>query len=62
MTYLTKRALVCGSTQGIGLAIAQKLSRDGFSVCLTARNQEKLNVALGSLDNSSGQTFPIQQD
>jgi 3-oxoacyl-[acyl-carrier protein] reductase len=56
MTYLTKRALVCGSTQGIGLAIAQKLSRDGFSVCLTARNQEKLNVALGSLDNSSGQT------
>ena len=56
MTPASLRALVCGSTQGIGLAIAQKLSKDGFSVCLTARNQDKLNAALATLDISSGQT------
>ncbi len=49
-------ALVCGSTQGIGLAIAQKLAADGFSVVLTARNEEKLKVSLQSLDSSKGQT------
>ena len=56
MTPASPHALVCGSTQGIGLAIAQKLSKDGFSVCLTARNQDKLNAALATLDISSGQT------
>ena len=49
------RALVCGSTQGIGLAIAQQLANDGFSVVLTARNQERLQQALATLDISKGQ-------
>ncbi len=48
-------ALVCGSTQGIGLAIAQKLAADGFSVVLTARNEDKLKVSLQLLDTSKGQ-------
>lgn len=50
------RALVCGSTQGIGLAVAQQLAKDGFSVCLTARNEEKLIAAVSTLDISKGQT------
>ena len=49
------RALVCGSTQGIGLAVAQQLAKDGFSVCLTARNEEKLKTALATLDITKGQ-------
>lgn len=49
-------ALVCGSTQGIGLAIAQKLALDGFSVVLTARNEEKLTAVLQTLETSNGQT------
>ena len=53
MTHL--RALVCGSTQGIGLAIAQQLAKDGFSVVLTARNEERLQYALATLDVSNGQ-------
>jgi len=48
-------ALVCGSTQGIGLAIAQQLAKDGFSVILTARNEAKLKEALSTLDDSKGQ-------
>jgi len=49
------RALVCGSTQGIGLAIAQQLSKNGLSICLTARNEDKLKQALTTLDASQGQ-------
>ncbi|MFM8596081.1 MAG: SDR family oxidoreductase [Flavobacteriales bacterium] len=48
-------ALVCGSTQGIGLAVAQQLAKEGFSVCLTARNEEKLQKAKGTLATSEGQ-------
>jgi 3-oxoacyl-[acyl-carrier protein] reductase len=47
--------LVCGSTQGIGLAIAQQLANDGFSVVLTARNEARLQNALATLDISKGQ-------
>ena len=35
-------ALVCGSTQGIGLATARKLASLGARVTLLARNQDKL--------------------
>lgn len=49
------RALVCGSTQGIGLAIAQQLANDGFSVVLTARNEKRLQESLATLDLSKGQ-------
>ena len=45
-----KSALVCGSTQGIGLAAAQELARMGASVTLLARNEEKLVAAVGSLN------------
>jgi 3-oxoacyl-[acyl-carrier protein] reductase len=37
-----KTALVCGSTQGIGMATAIKLADMGANVILVARNEEKL--------------------
>ncbi|MDE0771648.1 MAG: SDR family oxidoreductase [Salibacteraceae bacterium] len=49
-----KSALVCGSTQGIGLAAAQELARMGASVTLLARNEEKLVAAVGSLNKDLG--------
>ena len=53
---LTKRtALVCGSTQGLGYASATELALLGCNVVLMARNQEKLQSALRSLDHSKGQ-------
>ncbi|MDF3077100.1 MAG: family oxidoreductase [Sphingobacteriaceae bacterium] len=43
ITDLTgKRALVCGSTQGIGKASAIELALLGASITLVARNEEKL--------------------
>ena len=50
-----KNALVCGSTQGIGKAIAVELALLGANVVLLARNEEALQQAIGDLDNSKGQ-------
>lgn len=54
-----KNALVCGSTQGIGLAAAQELALLGANVTLLARNREKLDLALLGLDTNKNQTHSI---
>lgn len=54
-----KRAVVCGSTQGIGLASAIELSQLGANICLVARNKEKLESALSQLDVSNGQKHDL---
>jgi 3-oxoacyl-[acyl-carrier protein] reductase len=46
-----KTALVCGSTQGIGRAVATELSGMGAKVVLLARNEEKLKAVSKALDN-----------
>ena len=51
-----KRALVCGSTQGIGKAAAVELSKLGASITLIARNEEKLKETLRSLDTGPHQS------
>ena len=50
-----KHAVVCGSTQGIGLASAIEIAELGASVTLVARNEEKLQQAVNQLDASKGQ-------
>lgn len=47
-----KNAVVCGSTQGIGLAIAQELALLGASCTLIARNETALKSAQQQLDTS----------
>ena len=37
-----KKAIVCGSTQGIGKAIAEGLAKQGVSLTLIARNESVL--------------------
>jgi len=49
-----KTAIVCGSTQGIGLATAMELSALGGNLILIARNEDKLKVACAQL-NQNGQ-------
>lgn len=44
-----KRALVCGSTQGIGKATALELALLGASITLLARNDEKLQEVIDHL-------------
>jgi 3-oxoacyl-[acyl-carrier protein] reductase len=44
-----KRAFVCGSTDGIGKAVAIALADSGASITLIARNEEKLFAILKEL-------------
>ncbi len=50
-----KRAMVCGSTQGIGKACAIELARLGASVTLVARNEQRLNAVIRELNASPAQ-------
>lgn len=50
-----KTALICGSTQGIGLATAKEMALLGADCILLARNESALREALASLDHSMGQ-------
>ena len=54
-----KHALVCGSTQGIGLSTAQLMALRGATITLMARNEDKLKAALTSLDCSNNQNHDI---
>ncbi|MBS1620329.1 MAG: SDR family oxidoreductase [Bacteroidetes bacterium] len=47
-----KYAVICGSTQGIGLAIAEELALQGAHCTLMARNEASLQSVIGILDSS----------
>jgi 3-oxoacyl-[acyl-carrier protein] reductase len=50
-----KKAIVCGSTQGIGFASAKELAQMGAELVLIARNEEKLKEAIAKLDGHGHQ-------
>jgi 3-oxoacyl-[acyl-carrier protein] reductase len=50
-----KTAVICGSSQGLGLASAKELALLGANCILIARNKEKLEVAVNSLAKADGQ-------
>jgi 3-oxoacyl-[acyl-carrier protein] reductase len=50
-----KRALVCGSTQGLGKACALALADLGASVILFARDADRLEGVMSELNNETGQ-------
>lgn len=55
-----KTAIVCGSTQGIGLASAEEIAALGASVFLMARNPDRLEeVAAGLPRAGQGQTHGV---
>jgi 3-oxoacyl-[acyl-carrier protein] reductase len=47
-----RNAIVCGSSQGIGYAIAEELALMGANCILLARNEEMLKTAVSQLDTS----------
>ena len=50
-----KRAIVCGSTQGIGKAVALELAQMGASITLIARDEEALKKTVIELQKNPGQ-------
>src|SRR5262245_28506092 len=49
-----RTAIVCGSSQGLGLACAQALAREGVNVVLNGRNQTKVENAASELHAIAG--------
>ncbi|MBI2968085.1 MAG: SDR family oxidoreductase [Bacteroidetes bacterium] len=54
-----RHALVCGSSQGIGRAIAIELASLGASVTLVSRSEQGMNEVLGKLKSSDTQKHSI---
>lgn len=50
-----KNALICGSSKGIGLAIAQELALSGANCTLISRSEESLKIAVATLEASKNQ-------
>ena len=50
-----KRAIITGSTKGIGLAIARALVGEGVSVVISSRNQKAINQIVNQLGQASNQ-------
>lgn len=56
----TKVALITGGSSGIGFAIAQRFSKEGFQTIITGRNKEKLEKAVSQLGNGcEGRQFDM---
>lgn len=51
-----KNAVICGSTQGIGLSVARELAAAGANCILVARNEERLRKVIATLVKTDGQT------
>lgn len=54
-----KRAVVCGSTQGIGKATAIALANLGASITLVARTEEKLKAVLNELPKNDRNDYIV---
>lgn len=50
-----KTALVCGASQGLGLAVATELALLGAHIIVSSRSESKLQQAIKNLDTSKGQ-------
>jgi short-subunit dehydrogenase len=59
---LAKRALVTGASEGIGFELCKLLAKDGYSIVLTARNQEQLQKRVEQLKAHNVETHIIVQD
>jgi NAD(P)-dependent dehydrogenase (short-subunit alcohol dehydrogenase family) len=57
-----KRALVTGSTAGIGFAIAEALSREGARVVVNGRTKQRVDGAVGKLRAASGELHGLAAD
>lgn len=53
MTQKQKKAVVTGSTKGIGRAIAESLAKDGYKVCITGRSEKEVKEVVADLKAQS---------
>jgi 3-oxoacyl-[acyl-carrier protein] reductase len=61
MSLSQRVAFVTGASQGIGRTIALRLAKEGASLAVAARNQEKLNELVNEVTSAGGKAaaFPV---
>ena len=57
-----KVALVCGSSRGLGRAVAAELAAEGASVAVCARDAERLGVAAGEIEETGADVLAVPAD
>jgi NAD(P)-dependent dehydrogenase (short-subunit alcohol dehydrogenase family) len=57
-----KRALVTGANRGIGREVAERLAREGATVCVHARSEAKLKDCLDGLKKRGRPGVPVTAD
>ncbi|GMA69795.1 acetoin reductase [Leuconostoc litchii] len=57
-----KVALITGAGQGIGQAIAERLSKDGFKVALVGRHLGKVQNVADEINRNGGEAIAIKAD
>jgi short-subunit dehydrogenase len=62
MSLTGKVAAVTGASAGIGLAVAESLSREGVSVVLGARRTDRLEQAVSAIRSSGGCAEAVTMD
>jgi 3-oxoacyl-[acyl-carrier protein] reductase len=62
MSLSTRVAFVTGASQGIGRACALRLAKEGATVAVAARNQEKLNELVAEITTAGGQAAVFALD
>jgi len=62
MAFEGRVALVTGASQGIGHACALALAREGASIAVAARNQEKLDALVSAIMASGGKAAAFVMD
>ena len=55
-------ALIAGASDGVGLAFARRLAREGLNLILVARNQAKLDVAADELRGLGAECVTVSAD
>ena len=62
MRFAGRVALVTGASQGIGHACALSLAREGATVAVAARNQQKLDELVAQISNVGGKAAAFSMD